>query len=143
MAIYNEKLLHVNYINSNGEVVKFWLAIFDIIFNENTPIIKGKIYNPSLNINECKDVPKLYLDKIQSAEIIEFSHYDVPDSCKSKIDDYIGHFSWLQYDTEVKALLDYYQSCYYFDEDPYRKDYGLIRGIDIETLSKNGYTKHR
>ncbi len=137
-AIYKEKLLHINYLNSNGEVVKFWLAIFDVIFNENTPIIKGKIYNPSLNINECKDVPKLYLDKIQSAEIIEFSHYDVPLSCKNKIENYTGHLSWLQYDTEVKALLDYYKSCYYFDEDPYRKDYGLIRGIDIETLSKNG-----
>lgn len=137
-AIYSEKLLYVNYINHNGETVKFWLAIFDIIFNEQNPIIKGKIYNPTLNINECKDATKLYLDKIQSAEIIEFSHYDVPDSCKNKIDKYTGHFSWLQYDTEVKALLDYYKSCYYFDEDPYRKDYGLIRGIDIDALSKKG-----
>ena len=137
-AIYSEKLLHVNYVNYNGEVVKFWLAIFDIIFEEQNPIIKGKIYNPTLNINECKDATKLYLNKIQSAEIIEFSHYDVPDSCKSKIDDYTGHFSWLQYDTEVKALLDYYKSCYYFDEDPYRKDYGLIRGIDIDILLKKG-----
>ena len=73
-AIDNEKLLFVNYKNSGGEIVKFWLAILDIIFDEKTPIITGKIYNPTLNINDCKNAPKLYLDNIQSAEIIEFSH---------------------------------------------------------------------
>lgn len=133
-SINSEKLLHINYTNRNGETVKFWLAILDIVFDDQTPIIKGKIYNPTLNINDCKDAPKLYLDNIQSAEIIDFSHYDVPLPLQDKLEQRIGHYSWLLPNTEVKALTDYYKSCYYFDCDPYRKDYVLIRGIDTHTL---------
>lgn len=133
-SINSEKLLHINYTNRSGEIVKFWLAILDIVFDEQTPIIKGKIYNPALNINDCKDAPKLYLDNIQSAEIIECSHYDVPLPLKNKLDTYTGHLSWLQFNTEVKALIDYYRSCYYFDCDPYRKDYVLVQGVDTHTL---------
>lgn len=133
-AINNEKLLFVNYSNRSGEIVKFWLAIMDIIFDEKTPIITGKIYNPALNINDCRNAPKLYLDNIQSAEIIEFSHYDVPAQLKDTLEQHTGHYSWLQFNTEVKALIDYYKSCYYFDCDPYRKDYCLVRGIDTHIL---------
>ena len=35
-AIDNEKLLFVSYKNSGGEIVKFWLAILDIIFDEKS-----------------------------------------------------------------------------------------------------------
>ena len=133
-AINNEKLLFVSYSNRSGEIVKFWLAIMDIIFDEKTPIITGKIYNPALNINDCRNAPKLYLDNIQSAEIIEFSHYDVPAQLKDTLEQHTGHYSWLQFNTEVKALIDYYKSCYYFDCDPYRKDYCLVRGIDTHIL---------
>lgn len=41
-AIDNEKLLFVSYKNSGGEIVKFWLAIFDIIFDEKNTHYHGK-----------------------------------------------------------------------------------------------------
>src|SRR5574343_270612 len=72
-AIREGKYLDITYKNINGEVKHFWISILDITSND-------KIVVDMFNV--MKDEPLLKrpisISSIQSAEILKFSHYDVP-----------------------------------------------------------------
>lgn len=81
-AIREGKYLNITYKNQIGEINPFWISVFDINANDE------------LNVNMfnvTKDDPiydaKIFISRIQTAEILKFSHYDVPDELIRKIDE--------------------------------------------------------
>lgn len=136
-AIREEKWVYIVYLNQKEQETKYWIAIDDIEFEEENPRIKCHGYNPILDSDKVLDNLNLFLNKIQYAEIVEFYHYTVSDSLLNKIDDNMGNYSWLNYEPDVKYLLDYYEACNRYDKDPYQKECFLIPGIDLSMLMKN------
>ena len=83
----------------------------------------------------------VYFDGIQSADIIDFSSYEVPDSLIEKIEKNLSKCSWLNYDHFNHNVLNYYIECNILDNDPCQKEYSMIEGIDLSTFKKTNKIK--
>ena len=81
-AIQEGKYLNITYKNKKGDVTPFWISILDITPNDE---LRVNMFNVT------KDEPildaKIYITRIQTAEILKFSHYDVPEKLIKKLDE--------------------------------------------------------
>lgn len=138
-AIRAEKWANVSYSKDGGTVTRFWIAVSDIDFKEEDARLKCNIYNPDKNIDSASEVMGggLYLSRIQSASVIDFTHYDVPISLYRKLDENMGKWDWLGYEPDISYLLNYYDECNKLDKDPYQREHLMIPGIDLATLMKD------
>lgn len=129
-AIREGKYLNITYKNKNGDETKFWICILDI----NS---KDELFVNMFNVT--KDEPifntKMYISSIQKAEILKFSHYDVPLDLIKKIDKDSGleKYNFDKYDNNV---LNYYLECYKVNKDPFLHKHHLIHSIDLNELIK-------
>src|SRR5690606_5257491 len=76
---------------------------------------------------------------IQSAEILRFSQYDVPESLIKKLeyDESLDVYDFYRYDDNI---LNYYLECYKANNDPFLHKGHLIPGIDLaELVSRTPY----
>jgi superfamily I DNA and/or RNA helicase len=133
-AIREGKYLNITYKNRNSEVTPFWISIFDI--NE-----KGELRVNLFNVT--KDDPiidaKIYMSSIQTAEILKFSHYDVPEKLIQKLDD-DERLQIYEFDRYDNNILNYYLECYKANKDPFLYKAHLIQGVDLTELAlKNPY----
>lgn len=133
-AIRKGKYLSITYKNRQGEVKSFWIAIIDI-----TPDDKIKVNM----FNIMKEEPVLNsiisISGIQSAELLKFSHYDVPEELIRKIseDDSLQVYEFDRYNNKV---LNYYLECYKVNNDPFLHRTHLIPRIDLtEIINQNPY----
>lgn len=133
-AIREGKYLSITYKNKSGEITPFWISILDI--NDMDELTVNMF-------NVTKDEPllkrKIYISSIQSAEILIFSEYDVPDELLKKIieDESLDQYCFNRFDNNI---LDYYLECYKSNQDPFLHKQHLIPGIDLNALiSQNPY----
>lgn len=128
-AIREGKYLKIAYLNQNNENTSFWICILDVFSNGDLTVNM---------FNVTKDKPamevKISLNKIQAAEILPFTVYDVPDKLINKLneDENLLGCTWDQYDNNV---LNYYLECYKSNIDPFLYKYHLISGVDLNSLS--------
>ena len=132
-AIKESKWLDISYKNVKGETTFFWIAIFDIDFKKK--MLKVSIFNDKKSLDTI-DFSYISFDGIQTARIIDFSTYDVPNDLIEKLNSHPYNASWLEYDHFDNNILMYYKECCYLDVDPYQSDYCVIDGIDINVLKK-------
>ena len=78
----------------------------------------------------------IFFDKIQSAEVVEFSSYQIQDSLINKIETNLEKCKWLNYDHFNHNILNYYIECNILDMDPSQKKYASISGVDLYALRK-------
>ena len=132
-AIKEGKWLNISYVNKNGETTYYWIAVLDIDF------YRKKLYVSIFNDKKSMDVfdTWIYFENIQSADVIDFSSYDVPDDLISKIENNPEQCMWLNYDHFNHNVLNYYIECNILDNDPCQKEYSTIPGIDLRILRKN------
>lgn len=132
-AIKEGKWLNISYVNKNDETTYYWIAVLDIDFYGK------KLYVSIFNDKKSMDVfdTWIYFENIQSADVIDFSSYDVPDDLISKIENNPGQCMWLNYDHFNHNVLNYYNECNILDNDPCQKEYSTIPGIDLRILRKN------
>ncbi|WP_291117894.1 DEAD/DEAH box helicase [Flavobacterium sp. UBA6135] len=129
-AIREGKYLSIHYKNKQGEIKPFWICITDITAND-------KIVVDMFNV--MKDEPILNtpisISAIQTAELLKFSHYDVPDKLIKKIeeDESLQHYEFDQYDNNI---VNYYLECYKANKDPFLHRSHLIPEIDVTELVK-------
>lgn len=127
-AIREGKYLNITYKNQIGEINPFWICVLDINAND-------ELYINMFNVT--KDEPiydaKIYISRIQTAEILKFSHYDVPDELIRKIDedDSLQKYDFDRYDINV---LNYYLECYKANTDRFLHKTHLIPDLDIHEL---------
>lgn len=131
-SIKEGKWLNIYYQQEN-EVTNFWAAIKSI--NISNKVFTITIFNDKKSLDAIKYAHISY-DKIISAEVIEFSDYDVPDSLIRFIEDNIQSLGWLEYDKYNNNVLNYYKECSILDNDPFQKESFLVKGIDIHQLRK-------
>ena len=82
-AIKRGKWLDIIYKNSNNETTYFWIAIKDI--NLKDKILNCSIFNEPKGLNVLGDI-NLRFDAIESAKILEFTNYDVPEEFETHYD---------------------------------------------------------
>ncbi len=133
-AIREGRYLNITYKNKQGEIHPFWIRILDISADD-------KIYVDMFNVT--KDEPILNkpisISGIQTAEILKFSHYDVPDELIKKIDEdeSLQKYEFDRYDNNI---LNYYLECYKANNDPFLHKSHLIPELDLtELIKRNPY----
>ncbi len=132
-GIKNGKWIDISYINNNGETTYYWIAITDIDLKKR--LLFASIFNDQKSLNSLEAVIKF--DNIQSARILEFTSYDVPDDLIKKIESNKEEAKWLRFESFNNNILRYYLKCNELDNDPFQKETFLINGIDKDVLLKN------
>lgn len=129
-SIREGKYLSIAYKNRSEAVSLFWICILDINSKDE---LRVNMFNVT------KDDPildaKIFISGIQAAEILKFSHYDVPEKLAKKLehDEGLQIYDFNRYD----KILNYYLECYKANKDPFLHKTYLIPGIDIVELSNN------
>ena len=131
-AIKEGKWLNISYINKNNENTFYWIAIKDIDFNRKSFYVS--MFNNKKSMDSFDTW--IYFESIQSAEVIDFTSYDVPDALIYKIENNLSKCTWLNYDHFDHNILNYYAECNILDSDPTQKEYTSIPGIDLSVLRK-------
>jgi len=132
-AIKESKWLYINYKNTRNTFTNFWIAIYDIDFENKR--LDVKIFNDRIALNTISN--KIYFDKIKSAIVLDFTSYQRPEELITKIERNKDKAKWLCYDHFSYNLLNYYIECNYLDNDPVQKEYSTIPGIDLDLLQRN------
>lgn len=140
-AIVHNKWLDISYLNKNEEKTFYYIGIKDI------DIAKGRIACDIFNQHKSCEVMMdgkntfIYIDRIQSATILEQSYYDSPASLVNKVtsDPKMGEF--LEVVNFDNNILRYLSDCYRLDNDPCLDNVVMIDGIDTHTLFKSGKYK--
>ena len=132
-SIKEGKWLNISYINKNGDNTFYWIAIQDIDYKTKNLKVVG--YNDKKSVDTFEGW--ISFDNIKSAEVIDFTSYEVPQELIDKIENNLSKFSWLNYDHFNHNILNYFNECNIFDNDPCQKDYSAIPGIDLRLLKKN------
>ena len=132
-AIKESKWLNISYLNKDGEITFFWVSVLDI--NHRNKTLKVSLFNDKKSLTSLNGW--INFENIKSAQIIEFSSYEIPIALLEKIENNLDKFEWLNYDKFNHNILNYYAECNYLDADPCQDDYTLIPGIDLNILLKN------
>ena len=129
-AIREGKYLNITYQNKSGEITPFWISIQDI--NEKDELRVNMF-------NVTKDDPirdsKIFISAIQTAEILKFSRYDVPEKLIKKLDE-DESLQIYEFDRYNNNILNYYLECYKANKDPFLYKAHLIPGVDLTELAK-------
>jgi len=82
---------------------------------------------------------RISISGIQTAELLKFSHYDVPDQLVKKIDEEES-LKVYEFDRFDNTILNYYLECYKANSDPFLHKPHLIPEIDLaELIKQNPY----
>ena len=127
-AIKKGKYLSITYKNLHGEVKPFWISIMDITYN-------GKIVVDMFNPMKEEPLIKrmISISGIQTADILKFSHYDVPSELIQKINE-DERLDIYEFDRYNNNILNYYLECYKSNSDPFLHKSHLIPKIDLKEL---------
>ena len=128
-AIREAKYLRIEYKNLKEETTQFWISIQDIHAD-------GKIDVVGFNVTKTEPIStKLSISRIQTAEIMRFTYYEVSPALRNKIetDESLKVFEFDRYNTRY---LNYYLECYKANQDPFLYKSHLIPGLDLEQFNK-------
>lgn len=134
-AIHEGKWLSIEYKNKNGEVTKYWIGVEDICMADRSLHVSGL----HLAKYTLGDFPRIYIDSILSAGVIEGSWHPIN---QKLVDDIRLHpeayKDLLEHPANFK-ILNYLADCSRLDTTPYQKDYALIPGLDGEQVESGVY----
>jgi hypothetical protein len=129
-SIRGGKYLNITYKNKSGEITPFWICILDISERDE---LRVNIFNVT------KDAPirdgKIFISGIQTAEILKFSQYDVPEKLMKKLDE-DESLQIYEVDRYDNNILNYYLECYKANKDPFLYKAHLIPAVDLTELAK-------
>ena len=134
-AIHEGKWLSIEYKNKNGEVTKYWIGVEDICMADRSLHVSGL----HLAKYTLGDFPRIYIDSILSAGVIEGSWHPIN---QKLVDDIRLHPETYKDLFEHPAnfkILNYLADCSRLDTTPYQKDYALIPGLDGEQVEYGVY----
>ena len=129
-AIINGYWCKIEYVNKGGETTNFMIAIKDIYPNKK--LLKCDAFNVVYNYNT--EERSIYFAQIKNIELHENATYDKPLALIEKIRQEPELYNFLDATINKDDLLDYYRDCFKLDTIPYISKYGLIPGIDDDTV---------
>lgn len=130
-AIHEGRWLKIEYRNKSGEETKYWISILDLDPEEKTLKVEG-MHLQSLQISRF-DI--IYIESIQSSQIIEGSWCPVNQALVSDIEVYPEKYKTVFENAANLKILDYLEMCSRLDFSPYYKDFDIVRRIDEDIVS--------
>jgi superfamily I DNA and/or RNA helicase len=133
-AIRGGKYLSITYKNKQEEVKPFWISILDIEFDDKLLVNMFNVKKDEPILNK-----PISISGIQTAEILKFSHYNVPEGLVTKINE-DQNLKKYEFDRYNNDILNYYLECYKANHDPFLHKPHLIPDVDLmELINKNPY----
>ncbi len=133
-AIIHGYWCKIEYVNKGGETTNFMIAVKDIYPNKK--LLNCDAFNVVYNYNT--EERSIYFAQIKNIELHENATYDKPLALIEKIRQEPELYNFLDATINKDDLLDYYRDCFKLDTIPYISKYGLIPGIDDDTVIKDG-----
>lgn len=132
-GVYQNSWIKIEYKNQSNEITHYMIGINDI----NS--FKKKIKCDSFNIVYSNDVDErnIFFDSILSATLCEHTYHKTPQELLNKLLINSEEFLFLKPINNRDDLLDYYINCFKLDTVPYISKYGMIPGIDMDSLLEN------
>lgn len=130
-SIREGKYLNITYKNNNGDITPFWISILDINANDELQVNMFNVTKDEPLLNK-----KIFISKIQSAEILKFSQYDVPEALVKKIET-DASLDKYEFDNFDSRRLNYYLECYRANNDPFLHKQHMIPELDLNKLLEN------
>ncbi|WP_415931414.1 DEAD/DEAH box helicase [Zhenpiania hominis] len=134
-AIHEGKWLSIEYKNKNGEVTKYWIGVEDICMADRSLHVSGL----HLAKYTLGDFPRIYIDSILSAGVIEGSWHPINQKLVEDIRRHPEAYKDLFEHPANFKILNYLADCSRLDTTPYQKDYALIPGLDGEQVESGVY----
>lgn len=134
-AIKEQKWVYIEYEHPSEEDSKFWIAIKDI--NPKTKVFNATFFNYAKE-EQIIESGYVSFDKINYAECIDGTTYELGDDVYDKIESHINELEWLEYDRFNINIINYLIDCAKYDHDPFQRDKSLISGVDIHVLEETG-----
>ncbi|MCA0427440.1 MAG: DNA2/NAM7 family helicase [Bacteroidetes bacterium] len=127
-AVREGRYLAITYKNQENIITPFWIRILDILPNDRLKVDMFNVTKEEPLLNK-----KIYFSRIQSAEVLRFSHYEPGPYLLKKLE---SDPSLEPYGLHVNhnRILTYYLECYRANCDPFLYQQYLIPGIDLHTL---------
>ncbi len=134
-AIHEGKWLSIEYKNKNGEVTKYWIGVEGICMADRSLHVSGL----HLAKYTLGDFPRIYIDSILSAGVIEGSWHPINQKLVDDIRRHPEAYKDLFEHPANFKILNYLADCSRLDTTPYQKDYALIPGLDGEQVESGVY----
>ncbi len=131
-AIHEGYWLYIEYHNKSNETTKYWISIKDLDPIQKRIIADG-MHLFSHEITELT----LFIDSIQSAEVVDGTYADIPEKLLEDIntnpEKYLSVFS----ETANLKILNYLSLCNRLDNTPYKTTVVLVDHLDDEILGRD------
>lgn len=134
-AIHEGKWLSIEYKNKKEEQTKYWIGIDDLRLADRS------LHVTALHLSKCElgDFPRIYIDSIRTASVVEGSwhpiNHELVEDIRLRPEKYRGLFD---HPANFK-ILNYLADCSRLDTTPYQKDSQLIPGLDGEQVEGGVY----
>lgn len=132
-GVFQNSWIKIEYKNQSEEITHYMIGINDI-----NPFDK-KIKCDSFNIaySNDSDERNIFFESILSATLCEHTYHKTPEKLLRKLLNDSEEFLFLNPISNRDDLLDYYVNCFKLDTVPYISKYGMIPGIDMDSLLEN------
>ena len=139
-AIKSGRWLYIVYHNKKRDTTYYWIGVKDVLIGRKRLLVD--MYDPQKHLEEgiTHKETTIAFERIQSAEVLEETTYETPNSLYEKLDKNIEKLRWLGYDSYDSRILSYLEECLRLDKQEYQKadEEDMVRGIDTEVLSSAG-----
>ena len=134
-AIHEGKWLEIEYRNREAQVTKYWIGI------RNLNPVRRSLMVDGLHLGKytTDSYDSIYIDSILSSRIVEGSYCPVNEELVQDI--YLNPHKYKQlFDNSANLkILTYLEMCNRMDTVPYRSDFALVRFLDRESFTGEGY----
>lgn len=134
-AIHEGKWLQIEYRNREVQVTKYWIGIRGLNLEKRTLAVDGL----HLGRYTTESYDAIYIDSILTSQIVEGSYQPVN---KELVEDiYLNphRYGSLFRNSPNLKILNYLEMCNRMDTVPYRSDFALVRYLDRESFTGEGY----
>ena len=134
-AIHEGKWLQIEYRNREVQVTKYWIGIRSLNPEKRTLSVDGL----HLGRFTTESYDTIYIDSILASQIVEGSYQPVNEKLVEDI--YLNPYRYrsLFRNSPNLKILNYLEMCNRMDTVPYRSDFALIRYLDRESFTGEGY----
>lgn len=134
-AIHEGKWLRIEYRNKEEQLTKYWIGIRSLNAVKRTMSVDGL----HLGMYTVGRFDCIYIDSIESSEIVEGSYHEINQELKQDI--YLNPHKYKTIFEHVANLkiLNYLEMCNRMDTTPYYSDFNLVRYLDRERFTGESF----
>ncbi len=133
-SIHEGRWLSIEYKNKEQNITSYWIAVKDIRVSRRMLIVDGFHL-----VQHTMQELSVYMDSIQSSQVIEGSYYETNPRLLEDILYHPEKYQTIFNHVSNLKILNYLIDCSRLDTTPYKTDYGLISHLDLDSFQQGAY----